>query len=296
MTLSPVLGFVDYGYMQFSLVADRFQYLAGIGVMAVLIGSAVHGVGKLANSFRIGACGLAVVVLALLGVMTWQQADIYRDEISLFSHIVSFNPEARDAHLNLAVALAEVDRAEEARAAARIAVEQRPDFATAHSTLGVALIKMNHLKEGEESVRRALELDPRHNTSHHNLGEVLRKQERYEEAIASFRTVLENDPEYALAYASMGDALFRLGRYDEAIKSLSRAVSLRPNQPISGVLYVLMGRASLELDRLGTAEKHSSALWRPTPVLWNLSYIWPVCGLHSSVLRKPTNICSASEN
>ena len=37
VTLSPVLGFVDYGYMQFSLVADRFQYLAGIGVMAVLM-------------------------------------------------------------------------------------------------------------------------------------------------------------------------------------------------------------------------------------------------------------------
>ena len=256
VTLSPVLGLVDYGYMQFSLVADRFQYLAGIGVMAVLIGSAVHGVGRLASSFRIGACGLAVVVLALLGVMTWQQAGIYRDEISLFSHIVSFNPEARDAHLNLAAALAEADRAEEARAAARIAVEQRPDFANAHSTLGLALIKMNHLKEAEESVLRALELDPRHNTSHHNLGEVLRRQERYEEAIASFRTVLKNDPEYALAHAGMGDALFRLGRYDEAIKSLSRAVSLRPNQPISGVLYVLMGRASLELDRLETAEKH----------------------------------------
>ena len=40
MTLSPVLGFVDYGYMQFSLVADRFQYLAGLGVMAVLLGAA----------------------------------------------------------------------------------------------------------------------------------------------------------------------------------------------------------------------------------------------------------------
>ena len=34
VTLAPVLGFVDYGYMQFSFVADRFQYLAGIGVLA----------------------------------------------------------------------------------------------------------------------------------------------------------------------------------------------------------------------------------------------------------------------
>ena len=256
VTLSPVLGFVDYGYMQFSLVADRFQYLAGIGVMAVLIGGAVHGVGRLASAFRVGACGLAVVVLAFLGAMTWQQAGIYRDEISFFSHIVSFNPEARDAHLNLASALAKADRAEEALAAARIAVEQRPDLAKAHTNLGVALMKLNHLKEAEEGLLRALELDPRHNLGHQNLGEVLRKQGRYDEAIASYRTVLESDPEFALAYAGMGDALFRLGRYDEAIKSLSRAVSLQPDLPMAATLHVLIGRASQELGRFEAAEKN----------------------------------------
>ena len=44
LTLGPVLGFVDYGYMQLSFVADRFQYLAGIGVLAVLLGAAARGV------------------------------------------------------------------------------------------------------------------------------------------------------------------------------------------------------------------------------------------------------------
>ncbi|MDE2737440.1 MAG: tetratricopeptide repeat protein [Gemmatimonadota bacterium] len=228
VTLSPVLGFVDYGYMQFSLVADRFQYLAGIGVMAVLIGSAVHGVGRLANSFRMGACGLAVVVLALFGVMTWQQAGIYRDEISLFSHIVSFNPEARGAHLSLALLLAEEDRAEEARAAARIAVEQRPYLADAH---------------------------------YYSLGEILRKQGHHEEAIASYRVVLEIDPEHALAYAGMGDALFQLERYEEALASLTQAISLQSDLPMAARLHVLMGQASQELGRTKVAaEQYERAL------------------------------------
>ena len=47
VTLSPVLGFVNHGYMQYSFVADRFQYLAGIGVMAVVIALGVHGAGRL---------------------------------------------------------------------------------------------------------------------------------------------------------------------------------------------------------------------------------------------------------
>ena len=49
VTLSPVLGFVDYGYMLFAFVADRFQYLAGIGVMAVVIGAATYGVRRLSD-------------------------------------------------------------------------------------------------------------------------------------------------------------------------------------------------------------------------------------------------------
>ena len=80
VTLGPVLGFVDYGYMQFSFVADRFQYLAGIGVLAVLIGAAAHGVAKLPRGWGHGALGLAALVVVLLGVLTWRQAGVYRDE------------------------------------------------------------------------------------------------------------------------------------------------------------------------------------------------------------------------
>ena len=55
LTLGPVLGFVDYGYMLSSFVADRFQYLAGIGVLAVLLGAAAHRVGKLPTWERLAA-------------------------------------------------------------------------------------------------------------------------------------------------------------------------------------------------------------------------------------------------
>ena len=62
VTLSPALGFVDYGFMTYSLVADRFQYLAGIGVMAVVIGAAVGGASRLSGGLKMGAAGLPMVV------------------------------------------------------------------------------------------------------------------------------------------------------------------------------------------------------------------------------------------
>ena len=82
VTLSPVLGFIDFGYMQFCFVADRFQYLAGIGVMAVLVGGAARGASRLPDAApaRMRA-GAFVAVLAVLGTLTWQQAGIYKERI-----------------------------------------------------------------------------------------------------------------------------------------------------------------------------------------------------------------------
>ena len=190
VTLSPVLGFVDYGYMQFSLVADRFQYLAGLGVLAVLLGTAKCGVGRLPSAARTAATAALILVLAMLGALTWRQAGIYRDGVTFFSHILAHNPEARDAHLNLVGPLSDAGRLEEALDAARIGVERRPDDADAYSNLGRVLILLDRFEEAEGALRTALELDPRNLTAHQNLGEALRQGNRHEEAIEMYRAAL----------------------------------------------------------------------------------------------------------
>ncbi len=256
VTLGPVLGFVDYGYLQFSFAADRFQYLASSGVLAVLIGAAAHGVGKLPEGYRRGALGLAAAVVLVLGALTWRQAGVYRDEVTLFSHVVAHNPQARDAHLNLGNALIEAGRNEEGLEASRIAMEQRPDSADAHSNLALAQMNLKRFDASGESLRRALELDPRHKSALQNTAELYRKQGRYEEAIEAYRAVLARDRRYALAHAGLGDALFQRERYREAVESLQKAVTLQPNLPMAGTLQMLMGRASRELGRLDRAEEH----------------------------------------
>ncbi|MYA22549.1 MAG: hypothetical protein F4Z30_07065, partial [Gemmatimonadetes bacterium] len=110
VTLSPVLGFVDYGYMQFAFVADRFQYLAGLGIMAVVIGAVAYGVGRLSDWWQKGARVVAAVVIVVLGLLTWRQASVYRDDETLNRHIIALNPQARDAYLNLGNALYEQGR------------------------------------------------------------------------------------------------------------------------------------------------------------------------------------------
>jgi tetratricopeptide (TPR) repeat protein len=162
VTLLPVLGFVDYGYMQYAFVADRFQYLAGIGVMAVVIGAATYGVRRLSDLWQKSALGVAAVVIVVLGVLTWRQASVYRDDETLNRHIIALNPQARDAHLNLGNALYKQGRYEEALDAARVAVEQRPDHINTHTNLGVVLNELGRFEEAETHLRRAIALNPNH--------------------------------------------------------------------------------------------------------------------------------------
>ena len=230
VTLSPVLGFVDYGYMQFSFVADRYQYLAGIGVMAVLAGAAAHGAGKLPEVGRKGVMGAAGVVLIVLGTLTWRQAGIYRDGVTFFSHVIAHNPTAREAHRNLGEALTREGRWEEALAAFRIAVELAPEEAREHSNVGAALIKLDRMDEAEEPLRHALALNPRSTYALQNLAAMEVMRQRYGEALGLYRRLAEVSPRNPSAHHGLGTALFYLDRLDEALDALERALALDPRR------------------------------------------------------------------
>ena len=216
VTLSPVLGFVDYGYMQYAFVADRFQYLAGIGVIAVVVGSAGYVVGRLSNLWQKGALGVVAVVVVVLGLLTWRQASIYRDDETLYRHIIALNPQAWNAHLHLSKALYKQARYEEALEAARVAVAKRPDFSRAYATLGEALNALGRSKEAEKHLRRAIALNPQEQNVHLNLGDILYKQARYEEALEAARVAVAKRPNLALAHNNLGVIFNALGRFEEA--------------------------------------------------------------------------------
>ena len=275
VTLAPVLGFVDYGYLQFSLVADRHQYLAGIGVIAVLVGGAATGARRCgarpaalgggrrgragggaagdgvaapaggaaertARAASWSAAAVAVAVLAILAALTWRQAGIYRDEVTFYSHVVAHNPAARDAAYNLGVALAALERFEEA----------------------------------EERFRQALALTPGHERAHRNLGVAQLRLQRYEEALETYRRFLERYPDSAVGHANLGIALHYLGRTDEALASLDRALALDPALEVARnnravmpriTAHVDAGRALMEQGHLDEAEPYLRAVVEADP-------------------------------
>ena len=233
VTLSPTLGFVDYNYMLFSFVADRFQYLAGIGVLAVIIGAVACAVPVRETGGQPTTALNVVLVAALLGVLgtlTWQQAANYRDGITFFRYLVAHNPAAREAHLNLGSALLRWNRMDEALAAYRIAEEQRPDDCKPPYGAGLALFHLERLDEAGQAYLRALELCPRYAAAFADLGELRFAQQRYEDALEPLKTAVEIDPYNVDAWIHWGLVLHHLGRTEEALQSLDRALALNPNR------------------------------------------------------------------
>ena len=254
VTLSPVLGFVDYGYMQFSLVADRFQYVAGIGLLAVIVGGLTHVLVGLPLVVRRSAGGLAGIAIIVLGGLTWQHAGVYRDGITLFGHIVSHNPTARNAHHNLAVALLDGGHIEEGLAANRVAREQRPDTPGPYATLGRALMEKGRFEEAEDALQLAVETGPQDRGALQMWAELARKRGRLAEAETRYREVLAIHKGYGLAHAGLGTVLFRQERYAEALDHLGQALESPATAEARGALYLYMGRSAVELGRLEEAE------------------------------------------
>ena len=288
VTLSPTLGFIDHTYLLFSFVADRYQYLAGIGVLAVAIGAAAVGAQALPVAWRRAAAGGGVAVLVLLATLTWRQSAIYRDEVTFFQHIVERNPEAVGAHLNLAKALIAENRLEEAEAAARVAVAQRPDSHDALVNLAVALGQLERFDEAERHLRRAVAIAPAQEAAKplENLAVLLSRRNALDEAEALLRQALESapddisilrnlakllqakgQPEAALelydrlveegagdiaTHSARGNLLFGLERHDEALTAWRRALAQAPEPGAAFSLHTSMGRA--EWAKTGSAD------------------------------------------
>lgn len=222
VTLSPTLGLVDYSFMGHSFVADRFQYLAGIGGIILLAGAAVHAADRLSPAAYKVARGIALAVLALLGVATWNQTGIYKNEVSLFTHVISVNPQSWAAHQNV----------------------------------GMAMLRLGRFEEAEEHLRNSLEIFPLNIKAFRNMGEALNGQERYEEALKWYQTAVSLEPDEPLNHAGMGVVFFRMERYPEAVSSIKRALDLQPDFETAPMLHSLIAQGLRGMGLHDEADRH----------------------------------------
>ncbi len=198
-TLFPVLGFCNVYPFIYSFVADHFQYLASMGIIALTSA----GVAMLLNHWRLWGrwpaycfCGALLTVLA---TRTWAQCCMYSDIEQLYLRTIDRNPDCWMAYNNLGLLLVERGQLDEAMGCYGKALAIKPDCKLAHLNLGEAFSRCHRLDDAMAEYRAALAIDPDYAEAHYNLGNALLIRERVPAAVAEYRRALAIRPDFAKA-------------------------------------------------------------------------------------------------
>src|SRR5881296_383150 len=130
--LLPVLGIFQSGPQ---IAADRYTYLAGLG-WAILAGAGLLSCWH-ATRFLIPGC--AVCLLVGLGVLTWNQVQVWHDSEKLWSHAAAIDPRSPVGQYSLGLALVRQGKLSEAIEHFKTALRIKPDYPDAHTNVGAAL-------------------------------------------------------------------------------------------------------------------------------------------------------------
>jgi hypothetical protein len=229
--LAPMSGVVP---LATQLTADRYSYLPCLG-WALMVGAGSAAVveagrrGAVRPAFVRAAAAIMTMWLLALGVMTWRQAEVWRDSESLWRHAVLATPECSLCHVH------------------------RGNWLQTHGDLEPAAW---HYEQ-------ALALRPSRFTVHANLAWTLTKLGRLPDAAAHYRALLAHDPTLLSARSNLAGILLAEGRPSEAIDVLGQATIVSPpDQVIAFYSQALAARPDEASLRLGLLKAYL-AVGRP---------------------------------
>jgi tetratricopeptide (TPR) repeat protein len=192
VTLGPILGFFNGYAFQFSFVADHWQYLSSLGVIAWanVIPNALSGVSRHVRSAALG------FVLVALGLLTARQSFIYNSQDTLWRDTLIKNPKCWLAHNNLGVDLTERGVLREAEEHFRAAVRLNSRYYEAENNLGEILLARNQVEEAAQHIDWSIEINPTFAASHWNKALILARQAKSDEAYEIVDQGLQQRPIY----------------------------------------------------------------------------------------------------
>ena len=243
VALVPVMGFTDVSYMQYSLVADHYQHIAIVGVIALAaaLWSVWHRRAREAG--RYSAAVVAVVSVGMLAFMTWRQSGLYRNEIALYEETLKKNPDCWIVHNNLGAALVKTGRSQEAIEHYQQALRLNPNYPEAWNNMGITLFNSGRLQEAVEHYRRALQLKPDYPDAHNNLGIILAQTGRVQEAIEHYQQALRQKPDFVEAYYNLAFVYAIMHESSEVIATSRKALELaklQGNKALAGQIEDLL--------------------------------------------------------
>ena len=246
ITLFPALGFIDVFPFRYSFVADHFQYLASLFIIALIVGVVDGLIINFARAVKPTAIFVTLVIALVLGLLTWQQGYAYKDPETLWRDVLAKNPTAWIAHTNLGQLLYERGETEVAIEHYQRAVTLWPNSREARHNLASSLFKEGKIIDAETHFRAALSLAPNASHSLSELAVLLSATGRLKEARKLALRATDINPGNADIQNSLGIVLLRSNMAGQAMASFAQAVRIKPDFTEAhnniGIVHSMQGR------------------------------------------------------
>lgn len=203
--LFPALGLINVPYMRYTLVADRWQYLASFAA-ALLLSELLHRIPQIVSGygylFPLSLSRYRQILYLIptgLFILTWMHAADFSGSRTLWVAASIRNPGSVYVYNNLGVVEQGLGHLPEAEAAFRKVIsiqsgEQeslvRPEVNNSRFGLAMILFGNGMLREAEQELLALLKVNPTYPNAYADLGLVLQRQGRLAEASEAFLKAL----------------------------------------------------------------------------------------------------------
>jgi protein O-mannosyl-transferase len=225
VSLVPVMGWTDVGFMKFSLVADHYLHIAVIAVVVL----AAAGIHIWRNSSKEVAKPLAAVapffIVAAFGMLTFQRNGDFSSGIAVYEDTLKKNPDCWLACDNLGELYLDNNRNQEAKTLLEKAIQLKPDYADAHNNLGRLYDNLGNLSKAIRHFQLSIQYQDTP-SAHRYLGNTLEKAGRIEDAIQEYENALKLDKYSLPAYNNLALAYKKINKRDEALAAAEKALEI----------------------------------------------------------------------
>jgi len=208
-------------------MAERYTYVPYIGLFIAVVWLVSDAVAK-SPKIRVATQLLAATAIVACAVKTEAQVKVWKDMITLFSHVLEIDSRGSIPNTSLGVAYASQGKIAEAQEYLERAVDYSPNDYGAHNNLGTNLAKQGLTQEALKEFRLSLAIKPDQAVAHSKVGRILADTHQLPEAVEEFTQAVRFDADDAWAHNDLGVVLFQMGDYEKAAEQFSEAVRIDP--------------------------------------------------------------------
>jgi len=244
IVLAPVLGFLKMSYMRLTLVADHFQYLPMIGILALVAAAAVTFYDWIPATLRPVSVCACVAVIGGLSWLTWVRAEVHQSEESLWRDTLDKNPDSWQANNHYGAVLFTQGKIDEAMEHFKRAVQLKPDNPEVHNNVALAWANKGHMELAVPEYAEAVRIRPDNIPIRTNYANALAAAHRLDDAVEQYKEAVKwsnNDPNVLMGYANV---LYQDGKKEEAKEVLQEILRIWPSfQPARQNLEALKAQS-----------------------------------------------------